>query len=168
MRGLAVIVLQTRSSRHARCWFARRSNRSDISRPRGGAKGRGALRSHSRRIAQRVAAALSDPAATAQPRPARSRHRLPDQELRYGGLSKATIRRARTGAWLKFGNRHAGARLVREWNGRTHTVTVEDEGFSYAGRDYRSLSAIAREITGARWSGPRFFGLAIKKGASDA
>jgi hypothetical protein len=62
----------------------------------------------------------------------------------------------------------AGARLVREWNGRTHTVTVEEEGFTYAGRNYRSLTAIAREITGARWSGPRFFGLTSKKGASDA
>ena len=49
---------------------------------------------------------------------------------------------------------------MREWNGRTHTVTVEEDGFTYAGRNYRSLSAIAREITGARWSGPRFFGLA--------
>ena len=62
----------------------------------------------------------------------------------------------------------SGARLVREWNGRTHTVTVEEEGFTYAGRNYRSLTAIAREITGARWSGPRFFGLAGKRGASDA
>jgi Protein of unknown function (DUF2924)/Sodium/calcium exchanger protein len=62
----------------------------------------------------------------------------------------------------------AGARLVREWNGRTHTVTVEEEGFTYAGGNYRSLSAIARDITGARWSGPRFFGLAPKRGASDA
>ena len=49
---------------------------------------------------------------------------------------------------------------MREWNGRTHTVTVEEEGFTYAGRSYRSLTAIAREITGAHWSGPRFFGLA--------
>lgn len=62
----------------------------------------------------------------------------------------------------------AGSRLVREWNGRTHTVTVEEEGFTYAGRNYRSLSAIAREIIGARWSGPRFFGLAIKEAAADA
>ena len=62
----------------------------------------------------------------------------------------------------------AGTRVVREWNGRTHSVTVEEEGFTYAGRSYRSLSAIARQITGARWSGPRFFGLATKKGASDA
>ena len=100
------------------------------------------------------------------------------QELRYGGLSKATRRKlaalvqARgSGAEIaKEGAQRirAGARLVREWNGRTHTVTVEEEGFTYAGRNYRSLSAIAREITGARWSGPRFFGLAMKRGASDA
>ena len=57
---------------------------------------------------------------------------------------------------------------MREWNGRTHTVTVEEDGFSYAGRNYRSLSAIARDITGARWSGPRFFGLTNKTGTSDA
>ena len=62
----------------------------------------------------------------------------------------------------------AGARLVREWNGRTHTITVEEEGFTYAGRNYRSLTAIAREITGARWSGPRFFGLTNKRRSSDA
>ena len=60
----------------------------------------------------------------------------------------------------------AGARLIREWNGRTHTVTVEEDGFTYAGQSYRSLSAVAREITGARWSGPRFFGLTNKRGAS--
>ena len=59
----------------------------------------------------------------------------------------------------------AGSRLVREWNGRTHIVTVEEEGFSYAGRNYRSLTAIARAITGAHWSGPRFFGLAGETGA---
>ena len=59
-----------------------------------------------------------------------------------------------------------GTRLVREWNGRTHTVTVQEEGFTYAGRSYRSLTAIAREITGAHWSGPRFFGLARRPIAS--
>ena len=100
------------------------------------------------------------------------------QELRYGGLSKATSRNL---AALLQAQRsdvktapesaqkiRAGARLVREWNGRAHTVIVEEEGFTYVGRNYRSLSAIAREITGARWSGPRFFGLALKRGASDA
>jgi len=52
-----------------------------------------------------------------------------------------------------------GSRLVREWHGRSHTVEVAEGGFLYAGRRYRSLSEIARTITGARWSGPRFFGL---------
>ena len=52
-----------------------------------------------------------------------------------------------------------GARLVREWNGVSHTVDVTDHGFEWRGERYGSLSAIAREITGARWSGPRFFGL---------
>lgn len=53
----------------------------------------------------------------------------------------------------------SGARLVRDWNGVSHVVDVVKGGFRYQGRMYRSLSAIAREITGARWSGPRFFGL---------
>jgi len=52
-----------------------------------------------------------------------------------------------------------GSRLVRVWNGKTHQVEVLEKGFSWNDRSYRSLSAIAREITGARWSGPRFFGL---------
>jgi hypothetical protein len=99
------------------------------------------------------------------------------QELRYGRLGKGTSRKlaalvqARgSGAAISVEGAQrirAGARLVREWNGRTHTVTVEEEGFSYTGRNYRSLSAIAREITGARWSGPRFFGLTNKRGPSD-
>ncbi len=52
-----------------------------------------------------------------------------------------------------------GMRLMREWNGRTHVVDVTEEGFLWGGETYPSLSAIARAITGARWSGPRFFGL---------
>lgn len=52
-----------------------------------------------------------------------------------------------------------GARLLREWNGSTHTVEVTDRGYRWNGEQYRSLSAIARAITGTRWSGPRFFGL---------
>lgn len=52
-----------------------------------------------------------------------------------------------------------GTRLIREWHGRIHSVDVIEEGFVFEGRTYASLSAIAREITGARWSGPRFFGL---------
>lgn len=55
-----------------------------------------------------------------------------------------------------------GGRLLREWNGVTHVVDVTGDGFTWNGRSYRSLSAIAREITGAHWSGPRFFGLTGK------
>lgn len=53
----------------------------------------------------------------------------------------------------------AGARLIREWNGGIHVVDVVEDGFIYSGSRYRSLSKIAREITGTNWSGPRFFGL---------
>ena len=52
-----------------------------------------------------------------------------------------------------------GTRLVREWNGQTITVEVLEQGFIYAGRTWRSLSEIARHVTSAHWSGPRFFGL---------
>ena len=100
-----------------------------------------------------------------------------NQELRYGGLSKATSRKLAAlvqarGSGAETATEgaqriRAGARLVREWNGRTHTVTVEEGGFTYAGQNYQSLTAIAREITGTRWSGPRFFGLVPKKGTSD-
>lgn len=52
-----------------------------------------------------------------------------------------------------------GARLIREWNGVTHVVEACETGYVYRERTWRSLSAIARAITGAHWSGPRFFGL---------
>ena len=52
-----------------------------------------------------------------------------------------------------------GTRLIREWHGRNYSVDVIEGGFVFEGRTYPSLSAIAREITGARWSGPRFFNL---------
>lgn len=52
-----------------------------------------------------------------------------------------------------------GTHLVREWNGRTYQIEVLDDGFQMDGKRYRSLSAIARKITGAHWSGPRFFGV---------
>jgi hypothetical protein len=52
-----------------------------------------------------------------------------------------------------------GTRLVREWRGKTHTVEVIEGAFLCDGQRYRSLSEVARAITGARWSGPRFFGL---------
>jgi hypothetical protein len=50
-------------------------------------------------------------------------------------------------------------RLIREWQGAEHCATVLDDAFEYQGRRYRSLSAIARAITGTRWNGPAFFGL---------
>lgn len=52
-----------------------------------------------------------------------------------------------------------GTRLLREWNGRMHTVLVTEEGFRFDGKTYGSLSTIAERITGAHWSGPRFFGI---------
>jgi len=53
----------------------------------------------------------------------------------------------------------AGSRLIREWHGRTYTVDIQESGFTYDGEQYASLSEVARAITGARWSGPRFFGI---------
>ena len=59
----------------------------------------------------------------------------------------------------------SGSMLVRSWRGQTHTVHVLAEGFEHAGQRYRSLSHVARTITGAHWSGPRFFGLTGSAGA---
>ena len=56
-----------------------------------------------------------------------------------------------------------GTRLIREWQGRTHEVTIMDNGYLWQGKQYRSLTAIAQDITGTKWSGPRFFGLNDKK-----
>jgi hypothetical protein len=53
----------------------------------------------------------------------------------------------------------SGTRLVREWHGKTHQVNVTDTGFFWDNKEYASLTAVARAITGAKWSGPRFFGL---------
>jgi hypothetical protein len=60
--------------------------------------------------------------------------------------------------WREIFGMVAPKRLIREWNGRTHEVEVLPDGYLWKGRRFRSLSAVAREITGARWSGPRFFG----------
>ena len=60
----------------------------------------------------------------------------------------------------------AGTRLIREWQGVEHCVTVRDDGYEYQGRPYKSLSAIAREITGSRWNGWVFFGLKNSRGAA--
>ena len=84
------------------------------------------------------------------------------QVAAFGGLSAKTRRALASALKEPVATRRrvaAGARLVREWNGRTHEVEVLAEGFLFRGRRFRSLSAIAREITGARWSGPRFFGV---------
>ncbi|BDW86550.1 hypothetical protein MACH21_27270 [Roseicyclus marinus] len=59
-------------------------------------------------------------------------------------------------------NLKPGGRLLREWNGVTHVVEVVENGYLWNGQRWRSLSVIAREITGAHWSGPRFFGLNAK------
>ena len=94
------------------------------------------------------------------------------QEIEHGGLGKATIRKLRTLARTLHATGRVGpipsltlkpgARLVREWHSRAHTVTVTEDGFDYAGTSYPSLSKIAKKITGAHWSGPRFFGLLAK------
>jgi hypothetical protein len=91
------------------------------------------------------------------------------QEIAHGGLSRITQRRLMTlASELASDGRIApppgprikpGARLIREWHGRTHTVCVTENGFEFEGKAFRSLTKIAREITGAQWSGPRFFGL---------
>jgi Protein of unknown function (DUF2924) len=91
------------------------------------------------------------------------------QEKVYGGLKPATIKRLkRLASGVQDGGRPApapaaslrpGTRLLREWNGRTETVDVLQDGFEWRGTRYRSLSAIARAITGVQWSGPKFFGL---------
>ena len=98
------------------------------------------------------------------------------QEIAFGGLSKATLRRLATlAAEFECDGRIAtpakprvkpGARLVREWHGRTHAVVVTEDGFEFEGKLHRSLTSIARKITGAGWSGPRFFGLAKAADAS--
>ncbi len=90
------------------------------------------------------------------------------QELAYGGLSDTAqdrINRLMRGKeQLKPSSNRVkrpavGTKLIREYQGIEHHVTVTRNGFEYQGRTFRSLSHIAREITGTRWSGPLFFGL---------
>ena len=93
------------------------------------------------------------------------------QEVSYGGLSaraeaklaeriEEEDQRLKGKRPVRRGDRPiAGTRLIREWQGAEHTATVLDDGFEYQGRRYQSLSAIARAITGTRWSGPLFWGL---------
>ena len=87
------------------------------------------------------------------------------QELAYGGLqTKAKNQLNNSSKTANSKNKKinmppAGTHLIREFQGEEHHVTVTKEGFTYRGRLFKSLSPIAREITGTRWSGPLFFGL---------
>lgn len=97
------------------------------------------------------------------------------QELAYGWLKPETIKRLEAlGEQLDGGNVSvrksraddrpiAGTRLIRGWQGVEHTVTVLTDGFEWQGRPYKSLSAIARAITGTRWNGLVFFGLKTQR-----
>ena len=90
------------------------------------------------------------------------------QERAYGGLSHTARRRLREiAASLRMekiprpdgdSGPQTGTRLIRVWRGETHEVIATGSGYEYRGRKYSSLSKIAREITGTRWSGPLFFG----------
>ncbi|HEX5235757.1 MAG TPA: DUF2924 domain-containing protein [Silvibacterium sp.] len=97
------------------------------------------------------------------------------QEQAYGGLGPEIKRRLRElaasfeSASSQAGARHdsrrrikPGTRLIRQWQDKTHHVTVGEDGFEYNGHKYSSLSKIARLITGTRWSGPLFFGIKRK------
>ena len=101
------------------------------------------------------------------------------QELAYGGLKPETVERLEAigeelfGKGAGEGRRRtgdseprpiAGTRLIREWNGVDHVVTVRADDFEYQGRPYKSLSAVARSITGTRWNGWVFFGLRNQRG----
>jgi len=99
------------------------------------------------------------------------------QELAYGGPDRETRRMLdlladeveghskRKHQIIDPRNPVTGTRLIREWDGITHTVTVLKEGFEWGGQRYKSLSAVARAITGTRWNGYRFFGLReLKRG----
>ncbi|WP_206069392.1 DUF2924 domain-containing protein [Novosphingobium olei] len=90
------------------------------------------------------------------------------QEQRHGGLSRSTrnlllqtiaLKSKRAVAPPPVRKLTVGTRLIRDWHGVGHTVTVLEDGFEYEGKRWGSLSAIARAITGSRWNGPLFFGL---------
>ena len=92
------------------------------------------------------------------------------QEHAYGGLkssARSELRRIARDLEESTGSTRlilrpkikAGTRLLREWRGRTHEVMATESGYEYRGVGYRSLSEIARKVTGTRWSGPAFFGL---------
>ena len=91
------------------------------------------------------------------------------QERKFGGLPLVVRKKLEsvsadeTAAMLELPLKlKVGTRLMREWNGTMYSVLVTADGFDFGGRSWRSLSMIARHITGAQWSGPRFFGLKRK------
>ena len=97
------------------------------------------------------------------------------QQRAHGGPSSALQRRLRmlagefengAGSFDPGGVLKTGTSLVRRWRGHTHTVLVCEDGFEYDGQRYRSLTVIAERITGAHWSGPRFFGVTKRARAS--
>jgi hypothetical protein len=99
------------------------------------------------------------------------------QELAYGGPKPETIERLEalaediesdhpTQRHRSVARPVAGTQLVRDWQGTEHRVTVVDGGFEYRGRPFKSLSAIARAITGTRWNGLVFFGLKSRRAAT--
>lgn len=98
------------------------------------------------------------------------------QERAHGGFSKSTLRqvedlrrRFEQGGVARAtdGRIKPGTRLVRDWGGESHHVLILESGYLYQDRRYTSLSHVARDITGARWSGPRFFGLAGGRSQAD-
>ena len=91
------------------------------------------------------------------------------QSRRWGGLDAAAtrqlVRSAETGVPLRP-SAVPGTRLVRAWQGKTHVVTIDEQGrILWNDKAWRSLSEVARTITGTRWSGPAFFGLRPRSGA---
>ena len=98
------------------------------------------------------------------------------QERAYGGLKPETLARLRKIATALEKNPNAkimdnsrlnhGTRISRSWRGVMHEATVSNGRFEYRGKTYKSLSEIARLITGTRWSGPKFFGLKKQSGVS--
>ena len=82
-----------------------------------------------------------------------------DQSKSPAALRQALIKRINGRTPRATNTDQAGTRLIREWQGQTYEVAVLDSGYLWQGEHYRSLSRIAREITGTGWSGPRFFGL---------
>jgi hypothetical protein len=87
------------------------------------------------------------------------------QEKAYGGLKESTARKLRALALTGGGptvRPKTGTRYIREYDGKLREVTLLDDGYEYEGATYRSLTEIAKVITGVKWSGPAFFGLKRK------